>query len=207
MGFIRWVFALAVLSVWCALIGTTLYVALYSAGTEPVTGDVIVVLGGDLSDPDVLNDLTTQRVNAAVGLFNEGAAPLMVMTGGDGVGETMRAAAQGAGVPETAILVEGASRSTLQNALFTADLERIDLDGIVLLVTQTYHLPRANASFRWAGFSDVRNVAANPDSGFELTKDLMWEAVKWPLNVLRAAAASAAKAGNVPRENYIEYLE
>ncbi len=207
MGFIRWVFALAVLSVWCALIGTTLYVALHRPASEPATGDVIVVLGGDITGSGELNAATLQRVTAAVALFQESAAPLMVMTGGDGVGDAMRTTALNAGVPDTAILVEGAARSTLQNALFTADLTGVELDAALLLVSQKYHLPRANASFRWAGFSDVTNIAANADSGFTLSKDLLWEAVKWPSNILRAAAASAAKAGKVPRESYIEYLE
>ena len=76
------------------------------------------------------------------------------------------------------------------------------------LVTHRYHLPRANASFRWAGFENVINVAADPDGRFRRSaRALLWESVKWPMNVLRAAAASAAMAGDVPRENYMKYLE
>ena len=119
----------------------------------------------------------------------------------------MRDIAVAAGIPPEAILVEGASRSTLQNAMFTADIEGLDKDAAILLVTHKYHLPRANASFRWAGFSDVTNVAANPEEGIEFNQGLLWEAVKWPYNILRAAAASAAMAGDVPRENFIQYLE
>ena len=83
----------------------------------------------------------------------------------------------------------------------------MDKDATVLLVTHRYHLPRAWASFRWAGFTDVTRVAADPDGGFQLNAQLLWETVKWPLNVVRAAAASAAMAGDVPRENFIKYLE
>lgn len=207
MGFIRWIFALSILSVWCALIGTALYVAMYIPSTDPVSGDVIVVLGGDAAPSGALNAQTGQRVEAAVALFEAEAAPLLVMTGGGGVGDAMKKAAISAGVPTEAILVEGAAKSTLQNALFTADLEGVDPEDAVVLVTQKYHLPRAHASFRWAGFGDITNVAANPDGGLQLNKSLLWEAVKWPYNILRAAAASAAKAGNVPRENYLKYLE
>ena len=110
-------------------------------------------------------------------------------------------------MPENAITVEGASHSTLQNAIFAADIEDLSKAAPILLVTHRYHLPRANASFRWAGFSDITNVAADPDGGFQITPGLLWESVKWPLNVLRAGAASAAQAGNVPREDYIQYLE
>ena len=207
MGFIRWIFALTVLSVWCALIGTALYVALYKPSSDPIAGDVIIVLGGDAEPSGALNGPTGERVAAAAALFEQEAAPLLVMTGGDGVGDAMKEAAIAAGVPGEAILVEGDSKSTLQNALFTAELEGVDPEAAVLLVTQKYHLPRAHASFRWAGFGDVTNVAANPEGGLQFSPELLWEAVKWPYNALRAAAASAANAGNVPRENYIQYLE
>ena len=207
MGFIRWVFAIAVLSVWCALIGTALYVALYEPSEEPAVGDVIIVLGGDVLNTGALNAQTSARVTAAVALFEQNPEAKIVMTGGEGVGEAMRAMAVEAGISPEVILVEGTSKSTLQNALFTADLEGVDTDSAVLLVTQKYHLPRAHTSFRWAGFGNVTNVAADPEGGLQFNQSLLWEAVKWPYNVVRAAAASAANAGNVPRENYIKYLE
>lgn len=207
MGFIRWIFAIAVLSVWCALIGTALYVALYTPPEETPTGDVIVVLGGDADASGGLNEHTSERVSAAVALYEAEAAVQVVMSGGDGVADAMRDMAVAAGIPPEAILVENASRSTLQNALFTADIEELDKDAAILLVTQKYHLPRANASFRWAGFSDITNVASNAEAGFQFSQSLLWEAVKWPYNILRAAAASAANAGDVPRESYIKYLE
>lgn len=207
MGFIRWIIAIAVLSVWTALIGTALYVALYSPSEEPPTGDVIIVLGGDALPTGAINGQTSERVTTAVALYQAEAAVQIVMSGGDGVADAMRDMAVAAGVPPEAILIENASRSTLQNALFTADIAELDKDASILLVTHKYHLPRANASFRWAGFGDLTNVAADPDAGFQFNQSLLWEAVKWPYNVLRAAATSAALAGNVPRENFVKYLE
>lgn len=207
MGFIRWIFAIAVLTVWTALIGTALYVALFTAPEDPPTGDVIVVLGGDANPDGGLNAQTSQRVSTAVALYEAEAAVQVVMTGGDGVADAMRDMAVAAGIPPEVIFVENASRSTLQNALFTADIEELEKDAAILLVTHKYHLPRANASFRWAGFTDVTNVAANPEEGIEFNQGLLWEAVKWPYNILRAGAASAALAGGVPRENFIQYLE
>ena len=207
MSLIRWLFSLAVLSIWCALIGTVLYVALYKPAEQSPSGDVIVVLGGDTTDSGKLNIQTSERVSAGIALYKENAASLMVMTGGNGVGQAMRDMAVAAGVPALSVLVEGGAKSTLQNALFTADLLRVSTDDTVLLVTQKYHLPRAHASFRWAGFKDVITFAANGEAEFLLSRELVWESVKWPFNAVRAAAASAAKAGNVPRENYIQYLE
>lgn len=209
MRLIRWIFAIAVLSIWGAFIGTALYVALYEPATDTPDGDVIVALAGNAGKNNGMNNETKARLDRAVALYNEGAAPTLVVTGGGepAVAVAMRDAAVAAGVPTDAILVEDQSRSTLQNAMFTADMEVLDKDGNVLLVTHRYHLPRANASMRWAGFSNVTNVAADPVKGFEFTEAMLWESVKWPLNVVRAAAASAATAGGVPRENFIKYLE
>lgn len=209
MALIRWIFAIVVLSAWLALIGTGLYVAMYSEDDTAPEGDVIVVLAGNAAKNNAVNGQTALRLEKAVALYEAGAAPKIVVTGGGEppVANAMRDAAIEAGVPETDIIVEDASHSTLQNALFTADIETLDKAGKVILVTHRYHLPRAWASFRWAGFSDVTRVAADPDAGFNITPSLLWETVKWPLNVVRAAAASAAMAGDVPRENYLKYLE
>ena len=79
-----------------------------------------------------------------------------------------------------------------------------------LFVTRTGNTnttTRAQASFRWAGFDNVTTAAADNVSGFVITEGLLWESLKWPLNVARAAAASAAMAGDVPRENFLKYLE
>lgn len=212
MKLIRWIFAIAVLAVWGALIGTGLYVALYEPKTDIPDAAAIVVVSGNAAGAGGLTGETKERLDRAIALFNEGKAPLLIVSGGTlsdnvPVAEAMRDAAIAAGVPAEAILVEPASHSTLQNALFVADIEDLDKRAPILLVTHRYHLPRANASFRWAGFSDVVNIAADPRGGFQVTPALLWESVKWPLNVVRAAAASAAMAGNVPRDNFIKYLE
>ena len=213
MRLIRWIFAIVVLSGWAALIGTSLYMAMYSPKEDIAEADAIIVLAGNTGKDGGLNAETQLRVDRAIALFEDGKAEQMVMTGGTGTGdrppvaEAMRDAAIAAGVPAEAILVENASFSTLQNALFTADFETLDKAAPMILVTHRYHLLRANASFRWAGFTNLTNVAADPEGGFVISEALLWEAVKWPLNIARAAAASAAMAGNVPRESFIKYLE
>lgn len=213
MRLIRWIFAIVVLSVWAALIGTALYVALYTPSNDTPSGSAIIALSGNAGKTGVVTGETESRIKRAVELYQEGAAPILVVTGGTREGasppvaETMRDYAIAAGVPADAIIVESTSHSTLQNAMFTADIPELDKSQPIIIVTNRYHLPRANASFRWAGFSDVRNAAADNVSGFLISEGLLWEALKWPLNVVRAAAASAAMAGNVPRENFVKYLE
>ena len=212
MRLIRWIIAITVLSGWAALIGTALYVALYQPADEPLEGAAIVALAGNAPVSGRVNGETEARIQRAVELFNDGAAPVLVVTGGSGSGdgsvaEAMRSFAVEAGVPEDAILVEDASRSTLQNALFTADFDTLDKEAPLIIVTHRYHLPRAHTSFRWAGFSNVTNVAADNVSGFAFSEGILWETLKWPLNAVRAGAASAAMAGDVPRESYLKYLE
>jgi uncharacterized SAM-binding protein YcdF (DUF218 family) len=213
MKLVRWIVAIAILSIWAALIGTALYVAMYSPSDEPPTGDAIVVVAGDSGKNGGLSTMTETRLNAALALYEEGAAPTLVFSGGTlsssnpPVAEAMRDAAIAAGVPADAIVVETQSHSTLQNALYLGDIESLDKSGAVILVTHRYHLPRANASLRWAGFGDITNYAADLDGGFQITPELLWESLKWPMNVVRAAAASAAMAGDVPRENFVKYLE
>lgn len=212
MKLIRWILALAILSIWAALIGTALFVAMYEPSSDVPEGSAIVALAGNAEPSGGIEGETEARIRRAVELFKDGAAPVLVVTGGtDGesppVATAMRDYAVEAGVPENAILVEDASHSTLQNALFTADLEGLDLSQPIIIVTHRYHLPRANASFRWAGFEVVIGEAADNVAGFAFSEGLLWESLKWPWNALRAAAASAAMAGNVPRENYMKYLE
>ena len=210
MRLIRWIISLAVLSVWGALIGTALYVALYTPPGEPPAGKAIVILAGNAGKIGTgLSGETAERLEKGLELYRQGAATILVVTGGGTppVAEHMAEALLNEGVPADAILTENKSHSTLQNALFTADFDRVVLTDPIILVTHRYHLPRAKASFQWAGFTDVTNFAADTTTGFSFSQGLLWEAVKWPLNVLRAAAATAADAFDVPRDNYIKYLE
>jgi uncharacterized SAM-binding protein YcdF (DUF218 family) len=209
MALIRWIVSLTILAMWCALIGTGLFVAMYEAPAETPSAQAIVVLGGSANGDGTLTPDSAQRLSHALALYDAGAAPALVVTGGGTfpVAPIMAAEARAAGVPESAILVEAGSTSTLQNALFTADLDALNKSQPIVLVSQRYHLPRAWASFRWAGFEEVELTAADAGEGFSVDQNLLWEAVKWPVNILRAAAASAAMAGDVPRESWITFLE
>jgi uncharacterized SAM-binding protein YcdF (DUF218 family) len=210
MTLIRWILSLAILAVWGALIGTGLYVALYTPDADVPEGKAIVILAGNAGKSGAgLSGETAERLAAGLSLYRQGAATVIVVTGGGTppVAEDMAAALLGEGLPADAVLIENRSHSTLQNALFTADFDRLNPSDPIILVTHRYHLPRAKASFWWAGFSDVTTFAADPDAGFALTRGVMWESLKWPLNVLRAGAASIAAAFDVPRESYLKYLE
>lgn len=122
--------------------------------------DAIVVLGAPLSPGGGLSAIVEERVAAGVGLWRQGVAPLLCMTGGqsprarDNVPEAIAMAqrARALGVPESALRVESASRFTKENALHAAELLRKDGVTRVVIVTQPFHLRRAVLWFRRVGF-------------------------------------------------------
>jgi uncharacterized SAM-binding protein YcdF (DUF218 family) len=122
----------------------------------PEPRDAIVVLGATLGPGDSLTPILAERVAAAVALFEAGAAPQIVATGGV-TGRATRAEAAvlagalaAAGVPRDAIVVEDRAQTTRDNARFTALL--LKPGARVWLVTQPFHAKRAEHLFRASGF-------------------------------------------------------
>lgn len=118
--------------------------------------DAIVVIGGD-HKPD--------RIAHAVHLYEQGYAPIVILSAGTMVweggeyiaeAEVLRRQAISLGLPLEVILIEAVSQDTLQNAQFTRQLsESYDFDSL-LLVTSTYHSRRARHLFNMV-FADDFN--------------------------------------------------
>jgi uncharacterized SAM-binding protein YcdF (DUF218 family) len=93
--------------------------------------------------------------------------------------------------------VEDRSRSTLQNALFSRPLLGPLAGDRVILVTDGFHLARAWASFRWAGYPQV-SLAAASAFGQPPLPEQAWrtcrETLAWWFNLARVAAWEAARA-------------
>lgn len=112
-----------------------------------------VVLGARVYADGTASDALVDRVRVGVELFQQGHASQLVFTGGSPdtratEAQVMRALA--AQVPDDAILLERSSLSTRDNARLTAAM----LDAReILLVTCDFHLARATAWFRDAGFT------------------------------------------------------
>jgi uncharacterized SAM-binding protein YcdF (DUF218 family) len=120
--------------------------------------DAIVVLG--CRGPAALQ----RRLEIGIRLFERGAAPLLVLSGG-GSGPTpeaelMRQAAIAHRVPPTVLLTDILSRDTFENARETARL--LSARGLrsVLLVSDRIHLPRAALLFHLAGLRVAGRAAA-----------------------------------------------
>jgi uncharacterized SAM-binding protein YcdF (DUF218 family) len=122
----------------------------------PARLDAIVVLGAPLLPGGALTDVLVERVDAAMDLWLLGGGPLVCVSGGDTGGGIAEADAMGdaliaAGLPADALRRERRSRSTSDNARFSAELLRGDGVGAVWIVTQPFHGRRARRCFRAAG--------------------------------------------------------
>lgn len=101
-----------------------------------VSADVIVVMGGG----------SHERPLRAAELFKQHAAPRIILTG-VGDDQINRRLLLAAGVPASAIQVEGKSTTTQENAEFTLKLLRAENLHSAILVTSWYHSRRSLKTF------------------------------------------------------------
>jgi uncharacterized SAM-binding protein YcdF (DUF218 family) len=142
----------------------------YLAVADPLEkADAIVAISGD----------TGARANTAISLWKQGYAPVLLFSGGSldpssvASAELMKRVAVAAGVPETAIVVEGASATTEENAARVAEvMTKLGMHSAIL-VTSPYHQRRASIlfgrEFERAGLSLRNHPANDPD----------WDANLW----------------------------
>lgn len=168
---------------------------------------IIVLLTGDTSpaNPPRPLPLTGERSFYAAHLYHQGAAPRILVSGGNvqfTTRETIPSAAtvaevlQMLDVPSRDILLEPNSQNTAENARFTrAILEPMGIRQI-LLITSAQHMPRAVGLFRAEGFE----VIPMP-TGYQVT-ERDWETLWHPptfaaflLNLLPTAENLADTTG------------
>lgn len=131
------------------------------------TAGAIVILGGGITPPHGdrlypnLPD-SADRIWHAARLYHAGRAPLLVASGGFNPihSDTPEAQAMAVflhdlGVPASAVLAEDRSRSTRENAQFTAALLRERSIEDILLVTSAAHMARAVPLFEAQGLRVV----------------------------------------------------
>jgi hypothetical protein len=126
------------------------------SGVPPTTA--IVVLGQSLNKDGSAPPTLTLRAQTAASYFQSTSSPLsssnpvVIVTGGDpaNVGRSessvMFAALVSFGVPQSAILEEPESLTTLENAWFVAPLLPSGTTSVVV-VTSDFHVPRARLVF------------------------------------------------------------
>ncbi len=128
--------------------------------------DGIIVLGGAL-DPTLSRAYgatqlieSAERITAIAKLARDYPNARIVYSGGDGSlftnagseADYLYPMLDSFGIPRQRVLLEGRSRNTYENALFTKQLVKPKPGQRWLLVTSAWHMPRAVGCFRRVGF-------------------------------------------------------
>jgi len=164
--------------------------------TDPLAhADAIVAISGD----------TGARAESAIALWKQGYAPVLIFSGGSSdpesvaSAELMKRTAVAAGVPGNAIVVEGTSATTEENAQHVAELMKSAGLHSAILVTSPYHQRRAallfEREFVRLSLSFRNHPADDPD----------WDATFWwtsepsrSLTLVELAKLGALVAGQRP---------
>lgn len=144
--------------------------------------DAIVVLGGgtgECREPLKHPELSSagDRAVHAVRLYKAGRAPVVVASG-TGVEKSDAQLLKELGLPKEAVLCEGKSRNTAENATFTLELLRKRGAKSMLLVTSAWHMPRAYPQFANQG---ITVTPAATDYEATLFKERLPDAALWSL--------------------------
>ena len=157
------------LAVWAmTLLFVIAVVAFWPTGRPaPAPADAIICLGAGLSHHDATlpGPASTRRAQTCRGLYDAGAAPVVVFSGtgrdARSVADAMADHAIANGLPAEVALRDPESRSTIQNAAFSLALLPADTDRVIV-VSDAFHLPRAWVIFNALGVDDVAVHAAAP---------------------------------------------
>lgn len=158
--------------------------------TEVPVSQCAVVLGGTVEPVlppriDIDMNEAVDRVRKAAQLYRTGRAVVIIVSGGnqpwssfaDPEAESMKTLLLEWGVPASAIVLEGASRNTRENAInSTVLLEKLAC-GTPLLVTSAAHMKRSVAVFEKLGVAvfpvsaDVQVIEASGFTFFDFLPD------------------------------------
>ena len=153
----------------------------YAAAPSDLSGYAgMVILGGVfasgdwVSARDISLNHAAERAIVPAALLRIFPRLKIVFSGGDGDQSTRIARPEAdrarvffdaMGVPSNAVIYERDSRTTAENAAFSARLVGVDVRAPWLLATSAWHMPRALAAFHKAGWSNVTALPVDFRSG------------------------------------------
>jgi len=209
-----WLFRLGL-----ALLAITLVAVIYLASDmraehldgrsleEPV--DVIIVLGAMIDGDGRLGYSSRRRAETAARLIVEGKAGAAILSGGPGPSHVpepasvlMRRLAIEAGAPAESLIVEDRSVSTFENLRYSFAIAEDRGFTRIAVLTDPFHLPRAQALSAYYGHGDVALIAAK---GFEYDPwhvqavTLIREALAWWLNLAKVGGWEMLEGLDVDR--------
>jgi uncharacterized SAM-binding protein YcdF (DUF218 family) len=129
-----------------------IYFSIPMNDTQQVQFDVILVLGNPAKDDGSIAPLAESRVLEGIRQYRAGVAPRLLMTGGAVQNQfvesqVMLEFARSQGVPASALLAEGQSRNTIQNAFYSYKIMQAHDWTSALVVTSPTHVRRASLIF------------------------------------------------------------
>jgi len=117
-------------------------------------GDVLIVLGGDMTAPGLLGITSYWRSVYTVFVWREGHFRQVIISGRE-TAPAMREFIVCNGVPREAVMIDDSAASTRENALNVAAILK-QRNGRFVLLTSDYHMRRAAAAFIKAGVAIQR---------------------------------------------------
>lgn len=154
---------------------------------EPVTPDYdlmttkydgAIILGGIGSVDVRLKKLSFgwggDRLFQVFPMYYNGRVKKIIFTGGSGSiefperkeGIYVQKYLKAINIPDSAVIIETESKNTYENAVYTKKmLDSLKLKGNFLLVTSAFHMPRAIAVFKKAGYTNLTPYLTNRVSG------------------------------------------
>jgi uncharacterized SAM-binding protein YcdF (DUF218 family) len=133
-------------------------VLVWSSRDEAQPAQAIVVLGA-AQYAGKPSPVLRARLDHALDLWNRHLASILILTGGTGTGDTTSEAAVGRtyarkrGVPDSAILIENAGRTTSESMRAVAGMLEVRGLQTALLVSDPFHMLRLRILARRFGFT------------------------------------------------------
>jgi uncharacterized SAM-binding protein YcdF (DUF218 family) len=167
-------------------------VLVWSSRDEAQPAQVIVVLGA-AQYAGKPSPVLRARLDHALDLWDRHLASLLILTGGTGAGDTTSEAAVGRnyarkhGVPDSAILVENAGRTTSESMRAVAGMLEVRGLQTALLVSDPFHMLRLRILARRFGFTPY--TSPTQTSPISPNREARWkyifsESLKAPLAFL-----------------------
>jgi|SRR5687768_10207001 len=156
---------------------------------EARPADAIIVLGAAQYSGRP-SPVLRARLDHAIRLWKQGLAPMLVLTGGTGAGDTTSEAAVGKryairqGVPARAIHMETKGRTTMESLQGVADLGELGEHPSVILVSDPFHMLRLSILARRLGMTPLTSpTRTSPisDNRSQVVRYVLSESVKAPL--------------------------
>jgi uncharacterized SAM-binding protein YcdF (DUF218 family) len=180
-----------------------------------IKADAIVLLGGgtepaDAARPSVEVNGAGDRVLYAAKLYEQGAAPLIVLSGGNlafsqARGSTpaqeMHDLLRELGVPEKAMLLQDKSQNTAEDAAFTKQLLAEKGIKTVILVTSAAHMERALMVFY-----DPQLTLIPAPTDYAITQRAWDSLMRWDAKTILLNLPPTSQALNLTSNIFHEYL-